>query len=172
LSARALGGTPPPKTKTAVYPGSFDPLTNGHLDVVDRALGIFDRLIVAVAGNPEKRQPLFTVDERMDLISASLKGRERVEVASYKGLTVEFARSRGATTLVKGLRAYSDFDAELQQALMNRKLAPDIHTVFLMSSFAHIYVSSTILKDIASYGGNVSELVPPPVAKALKEKYR
>jgi pantetheine-phosphate adenylyltransferase len=161
-----------PKTKTAVYPGSFDPLTNGHLDVVDRALGIFDKLIVAVAANPDKRQPLFTVEERMQLISASLKGRENVEVASFKGLTVEFARSRGATTLVKGLRAYSDFDAELQQALMNRKLAPDIHTVFLMSSFTHIFVSSSILKDIAGYGGNVSDLVPPPVARALKEKYR
>jgi len=158
--------------KTAVYPGSFDPLTNGHLDVVERALGIFDELIVAVAANPDKRQPLFSVEERMTLISTALKGRERVEVASFTGLTVEYARSRGATTLVKGLRAYSDFDAELQQALMNRKLAPDIHTVFLMSSFAHIYVSSSILKDIASYGGNVSDLVPPSVAKALKEKYR
>lgn len=166
------GGALRPKAKTAVYPGSFDPLTNGHLDVVDRALGIFDKLIVAVAANPDKRKPLFTVSERMQLISASLKGRERVEVASYTGLTVEFARSLGATTLVKGLRAYSDFDAELQQALMNRKLAPDIHTVFLMSSFAHIYVSSSILKDIASYGGNVSDLVPAPVARALKEKYR
>jgi pantetheine-phosphate adenylyltransferase len=140
--------------------------------VVDRALGIFDKLIVAVAANPDKRQPLFTVEERMQLISASLKGRANVEVARYQGLTVEFARSRGATTLVKGLRAYSDFDAELQQALMNRKLAPDIHTVFLMSSFTHIFVSSSILKDIASYGGNVSDLVPSPVAKALKEKYR
>lgn len=159
-------------SKVAVYPGSFDPFTNGHLDVVDRALGIFDRLIVAVAANPEKRQPLFSVEERVGLIESSLKGRDRVEVATYRGLTVEFARSRGASTLVKGLRAYSDFDAELQQALMNRKLAPDIHTVFLMSSFAHIYVSSSILKDIASYGGNVSDLVPPAVAKALKEKYR
>ena len=140
--------------------------------MVDRALGIFDKLIVAVAANPDKRQPLFTVEERMQLVSASLKGRANVEVARYQGLTVEFARSRGATTLVKGLRAYSDFDAELQQALMNRKLAPDIHTVFLMSSFTHIFVSSSILKDIASYGGNVSDLVPPPVAKALKEKYR
>jgi pantetheine-phosphate adenylyltransferase len=158
--------------KTAVYPGSFDPFTNGHLDVVERALGIFDHLIVAVAANPDKRQPLFTVDERVGLIKEALKGHERVEVSSYKGLTVEYARSRGANTLVKGLRAYSDFDAELQQALMNRKLAPDIHTVFLMSSFAHIYVSSSILKDIASYGGNVSDLVPPPVAKALKEKFR
>ena len=157
--------------KTAVYPGSFDPFTNGHLDVVERALGIFDRLIVAVAANPDKRQPLFTVDERVRLIKDALRGHDRVEVASYTGLTVEYARSRGATTLVKGLRAYSDFDAELQQALMNRKLAPDIHTVFLMSSFAHIYVSSSILKDIASYGGNVSDLVPAAVAKALKEKF-
>ena len=158
--------------KTAVYPGSFDPLTNGHLDVVERALGIFDKLIVAVAANPDKRQPLFTVEERIGLISAALKGRDRVEVASFTGLTVEYARSRGATTLVKGLRAYSDFDAELQQALMNRKLAPDVHTVFLMSSFAHIYVSSSILKDIASHGGDVSEFVHPSVAKRLKEKFR
>ena len=158
--------------KTAVYPGSFDPFTNGHLDVVERALGIFDRLIVAVAANPEKRQPLFTVEERLHLIKSALEDHDRVEVASYTGLTVEYARSRGANTLVKGLRAYSDFDAELQQALMNRKLAPDIHTVFLMSGFAHIFVSSSILKDIASYGGNVADLVPPPVAKALKEKFR
>ena len=157
--------------KTAVYPGSFDPFTNGHLDVVERALGIFDRLIVAVAANPDKRQPLFSVDERVQLIKDAVHGHDRVEVSSYTGLTVEYARSRGATTLVKGLRAYSDFDAELQQALMNRKLAPDIHTVFLMSSFAHIFVSSSILKDIASYGGNVSDLVPPSVAKALKEKF-
>jgi len=160
------------KDKIAVYPGSFDPFTNGHLDVVDRALGIFDRVIVAVAANPDKRQPLFTVEERVRLIQESLKGRERTEVTSFKGLTVEFARAQGATTVVKGLRAYSDFDAELQQALMNRKLAPDIHTVFLMSSFTHIFVSSSILKDIASYGGKVADLVPPPIARALKEKYR
>jgi pantetheine-phosphate adenylyltransferase len=161
-----------PDSKIAVYPGSFDPFTNGHLDVVDRALGIFDKLIVAVAANPDKRQPLFTVQERVGLIRAALEGRERVEVASFTGLTVEYARSLGARTLVKGLRAYSDFDAELQQALMNRKLAPDIHTVFLMSGFAHIYVSSSILKDIARHGGKVSDLVPPAVAKALKEKFR
>ncbi len=171
MSARSTPA-PPPNSKIAVYPGSFDPFTNGHLDVVNRALGIFDRLIVAVAANPEKRQPLFTVDERVQLIRSSLNGHDRAEVTSYTGLTVEFARSRGASTLVKGLRAYSDFDAELQQALMNRKLAPDIHTVFLMSSFTHIFVSSSILKDIASYGGRVSDMVPPPVARALKEKYR
>ncbi|TMB47581.1 MAG: pantetheine-phosphate adenylyltransferase [Chloroflexi bacterium] len=169
MSARA---NQRPNSKIAVYPGSFDPFTNGHLDVVERALGIFDKLIVAVAANPDKRQPLFTVEERVRLIAESVEGRDRVEVASYKGLTVEFARRHGARTLVKGLRAYSDFDAELQQALMNRKLAPDVHTVFLMSSFTHIFVSSSILKDIAGYGGNVSDLVPAPVARALKEKYR
>ena len=157
--------------KVAVYPGSFDPFTNGHLDVVNRALGIFDRLIVAVAANPDKRQPLFTVEERVQLIRESLKGRDRVEVTSFTGLTVEFARSKGANTIVKGLRAYSDFDAELQQALMNRKLAPDVHTVFLMSSFAHIFVSSSILKDIASHGREVSDFVPPAVAVRLKEKF-
>ena len=166
-----MSGNRTANSKIAVYPGSFDPFTNGHLDVVDRALGIFDHLIVAVAANPDKRQPLFTVEERLELISSSLKGRERVEVASFTGLTVEYARSRGATTLVKGLRAYSDFDAELQQALMNRKLAPDVHTVFLMSSFAHTFVSSSILKDIASNGGDVSEFVHPAVAKRLKEKF-
>lgn len=157
--------------KIAVYPGSFDPLTNGHLDVVDRALSIFDEVIVAVAANPDKRKPLFTVEERVKLIKGSLAGRDRAKAVSFKGLTVDFARSCKANTIVKGLRAYSDFDAELQQALMNRKLAPDVHTVFLMSSFAHIFVSSSILKDIASHGRDVSDLVPPVVAKALKEKF-
>ena len=158
--------------KIAVYPGSFDPFTNGHLDVVDRALSIFDRVIVAVAANPDKRQPLFTVEERVAMIEGALDGRDRAEACSFKGLTVDFARARKANTIVKGLRAYSDFDAELQQALMNRKLAPDVHTVFLMSSFAHIFVSSSILKDIASHGRDVSDLVPPIVGAALKEKFR
>ncbi len=169
--------SPPPGNgqrpdKVAVYPGSFDPFTNGHLDVVDRALGIFDRLIVAVAANPEKRQPLFTVEERMKLIKESLKGRERAYVASFTGLTVEFARSRGATTLVKGLRAYSDFDAELQQALMNRELAPEIETVFLISAVAQIYVSSSILKDVAAHGGDVRQFVPAGVARRMEERFR
>jgi pantetheine-phosphate adenylyltransferase len=155
-----------------MYPGSFDPFTNGHLDVVERALGIFDELLIAVADNPDKRTPLFTAGERVALIQESVAERPGIEVTTYTGLTVDFARRREIKTLVKGLRAYSDFDAELQQALMNRKLAPDIHTVFLMSSFAHIFVSSSILKDIASYGGKVADLVPPPIARALKEKYR
>jgi pantetheine-phosphate adenylyltransferase len=157
--------------RRALYPGSFDPFTNGHVDVAERALEIFDELVIAVAANPEKRAPLFTPDERVDMIHAATAGRPAVEVTSYVGLTVDYARSLGITTLVKGLRAYSDFDAELQQALMNRKLAPDVHTVFLMSSFAHIFVSSSILKDIASHGRDVSEFVPPAVAARLKEKF-
>ena len=155
----------------AVYPGSFDPFTNGHLDVVERALNIFDRVVVAVLANPDKRAGLFTAEERVEMIREALRDQKRVEVESFRGLTVEYARSRGAKTLVKGLRAYSDFDAELQQALMNRKLAPDVHTIFLMSSFAHIFVSSSILKDIASHGRDVSEFVPPVVAQRLKEKF-
>jgi pantetheine-phosphate adenylyltransferase len=158
--------------KVAVYPGSFDPFTNGHLDVVERAIAIFDRLIVAVLANPDKRAPLFTVDERLEMIRESVAGKGDIEVDSFTGLTVDFAHSRGAQTIVKGLRAYSDFDAELQQALMNRKMAPDIHTIFLMSSFAHIFVSSSILKDIASHGRDVDEFVPPAVARKLKEKFR
>jgi pantetheine-phosphate adenylyltransferase len=157
--------------RRALYPGSFDPFTNGHLDVAERALELFDELVIAVAANPEKRGPLFTPDERVEMIGVAVAGRPAVEVTSYVGLTVDFARSLGITTLVKGLRAYSDFDAELQQALMNRKLAPDVHTVFLMSSFAHIFVSSSILKDIASHGRDVSEFVPPAVAARLKEKF-
>jgi pantetheine-phosphate adenylyltransferase len=158
--------------KVAVYPGSFDPFTNGHLDVVERAIAIFDRLIVAVLANPDKRAPLFTVEERVEMIRESVAGKGDIEVDSFTGLTVDFAHSRGAQTIVKGLRAYSDFDAELQQALMNRKMAPDIHTIFLMSSFAHIFVSSSILKDIASHGRDVDEFVPPAVARKLKEKFR
>jgi pantetheine-phosphate adenylyltransferase len=158
--------------RTAVYPGTFDPFTNGHLDVVDRALSIFDRLIVAVGANPDKRAHLFTPEERVGMIEAVLDGRHGVEVRTFTGLTVEFAHQVEAQVIVKGLRAYSDYDAELQQALMNRKLAPDVHTVFLMSSFAHMFVSSSILKDIASHGGDVSEFVHPAVAKRLKEKFR
>ncbi len=158
--------------KVAVYPGSFDPFTHGHLDVVERALTLFDRVIVAVGANPDKKGSVFTPDERVAMIEDVLAELPNAEVSKFTGLTVDYARSVGAQAIVKGLRAYSDFDAELQQALMNRKLAPDIHTVFLMSSFAHIYVSSSILKDIASHGGDVSEFVHPVVAQRLKEKFR
>lgn len=156
--------------RRALYPGSFDPFTNGHLDVLDRALHIFDEVLVAVAANPDKRAPLFTPEERVDMISEAVDGRTGVRVMSYTGLTVDFAHQVGAQTLVRGLRAYSDFDAELQLALMNRKLAPDVHTVFLPSSFSHIFVSSSILKDIASHGRDIDEFVPISVARHLKEK--
>jgi pantetheine-phosphate adenylyltransferase len=159
--------------KVAVYPGSFDPFTNGHLDVVERALTLFDRVIVAVGANPDKKGgTVFTPDERVAMIEEILAELPNAEVDKFTGLTVNYARKAGAQAIVKGLRAYSDFDAELQQALMNRKLAPEVHTVFLMSSFAHIYVSSSILKDIASHGGDVSEFVHPVVAQRLKEKFK
>jgi pantetheine-phosphate adenylyltransferase len=158
--------------RRALYAGSFDPFTNGHLDVLDRALQIFDELLVAIAANPDKRAPLFTPEERVAMIEEAVRGWRGVRVMSYTGLTVEFARAVGARTLVRGLRAYSDFDAELQLALMNRKLAPEIHTVFLPSSFSHIFVSSSILKDIASHGRDIDEFVPASVARHLKEKFR
>jgi pantetheine-phosphate adenylyltransferase len=159
-------------TRRGLYPGSFDPFTNGHLDVVRRAAALFDELVVAVAANPEKRAPLFTPEERLEMIRDTLADLPTVEVTTYRGLTVDFARARGVTALVKGLRLPSDFEAELQQALMNRELAPEIETVFLMSGFAQIFVSSSILKDVASHGRDVTHFVPPVVAMRLEEKFR
>jgi len=155
----------------ALYPGSFDPFTNGHLDVVRRAAALFDGVVVGVAANPEKRAPLFGPEERVAMIEEAVQGLQGVEVTMFRGLTVDFARSLGVRALVKGLRVYSDFEAELQQALMNRDLAPDVDTVFLMSGYAQIFVSSSILKDVASYGGDVSQFVPEVVARRLKEKF-
>ena len=155
----------------ALYPGSFDPFTNGHLDVVRRAVALFEGVVVGVAANPEKRAPLFGPEERVAMIEDAVQGLPGVEVTTFRGLTVEFARSLGVTTLVKGLRAYSDFEAELQQALMNRVMAPEVDTVFLMSGPAQIFVSSSILKDVASYGGDVSHFVTEVVARRLKEKF-
>ena len=159
-------------TRRGLYPGSFDPFTNGHLDVVRRAAALFDELIVAVAANPEKRAPLFTPDARVEMIRETVAELPGVEVITYRGLTVDFARTRGVAALVKGLRLPTDFEAELQQALMNRELAPEIETVFLMSGFAQIFVSSSILKDVASHGRDVTQFVPPVVAIRLEEKFR
>jgi pantetheine-phosphate adenylyltransferase len=159
-------------TRRGLYPGSFDPFTNGHLDVVRRAARLFDELIVAVAANPEKRAPLFTPDERVEMIRDTVADLRGVEVTTYRGLTVDFARAREVHALVKGLRLPSDFEAELQQALMNRELAPEVETVFLMSGFAQIFVSSSILKDVASHGRDVTQFVPPVVAMRLEEKFR
>jgi pantetheine-phosphate adenylyltransferase len=158
----------------AVYPGSFDPITNGHLDIVERAASVFDTVIVAVLANP-KKAPLLTVEERIDVIRAALEAHdvpdERVDVDSFEGLTVEFARSRGASAIVRGLRAISDFETEMQLAHNNRVLAPRIDTVFFMTSAANSYVSSSLVKEIASFGGDVSGMVPVAAREALERAF-
>ncbi|NDY41349.1 pantetheine-phosphate adenylyltransferase [Dissulfurirhabdus thermomarina] len=162
--------TPVPE-KVAVYPGTFDPLTNGHLDVIRRGLRLFDRVIVGVGENPVKR-PLFTLEERLDMIREAVGADPRVEVDSFGGLLVDFARERGAVAILRGLRAVSDFEYELQRALMNRKLDRGIETVFLMTGFRWIYISSTIVKEAARFGGSLEGLVPPFVETRLRAKYQ
>ncbi|MFP5343249.1 MAG: pantetheine-phosphate adenylyltransferase [Candidatus Limnocylindria bacterium] len=157
---------------TAVYPGSFDPVTYGHLDILERAASVFDRVIVAVLANPRKR-PLLSVEGRMAVLREAMAGAglpmDRLEVASFDGLTVDFCRSRDATAIVRGLRAISDFETEMQLAHNNRVLAPGIDTVFFMTSIDSGYVSSSLVKEIASFGGDVSAMVPPAAATALRE---
>jgi len=157
--------------KVAVYPGSFDPVTNGHLDIVRRALTVFDRVVVAVLGNPRKA-PLLDGATRVRILREALDaaGLEagRADVATFDGLTVDACRVHGASSIVRGLRAVSDFEAEMQLAHNNRKLAPDVDTVFFMTALEHGYVSSTLVKEIASFGGDVSEVVPQPAADALR----
>ncbi len=156
--------------RVAIFPGSFDPMTNAHLDVARRAAQLFDRLVVAVLHNP-KKAPLFTVDERVALIEACVSGLgDHVSVAGFDGLTVEFARRQGATFLVRGLRATSDFEAELQMAHTNRKLAPEIDTTFLMTALEFGYLSSTLTKEVWRFGGDVEPMVPWPVAEALARR--
>jgi pantetheine-phosphate adenylyltransferase len=160
-----------PSMITAVYPGSFDPVTNGHLDVIQRSATTFERLVVAVGRNSGK-SPIFTADERVDLLRASCARWPNVTVTSFEGkLLVQFARESGAQVLIKGLRAVSDFEYEFQMALANRKLAPDIETLFMMTSQEHLYLSSSIVKDIARLGGDVSAFVPPLVEERLREKF-
>ena len=158
----------------AVYPGSFDPITNGHLDIVERAANVFDTVVVAVLANPRKA-PLLSVDERIEVIRQALAEHavdaDRIEVASFDGLTVDFARARDAGAIVRGLRAISDFEAELQLAHNNRVLAPRIDTVFFMTSAANSYVSSSLVKEIASFGGDVSTMVPPAARAALERAF-
>jgi pantetheine-phosphate adenylyltransferase len=152
--------------RSAVYPGSFDPFTLGHLDILERATGIFDKVIVAVLENPNK-SPLFSVEERLGMIRDSIHDDGSIEVDSFDGLTVEYARRVGAGSLVRGLRATSDFENEFQMALFNRRLAPEITTVFLMTSFANVFLSSSLIKEVARHGGAVDFAVPPSVAKRL-----
>lgn len=154
-------------TRTAVFPGSFDPMTNAHLDVAQRAAALFDRLTIAVLTNPRK-EPLFSMDERVALIRESIGDiGPHVSVDGFDGLTVDFAQRIGASIIVRGLRATSDFEAELQMAHTNRKLAPSVDTVFLMTALEFGYLSSTLAKEIARFGGDLAGMVPQPVANAL-----
>ncbi len=159
--------------KIAVYPGSFDPITYGHLDVVSRAAQVFDRVILAVLVNPQKATPTLSTDDRLAVIRDAVDEccaaelRRRIDVESFDGLTVDFCRRRGATFVVRGLRAISDFESELQMAHTNRKLAPEVDTVFFMTALEHSYLSSSLVKEIAAFGGNVTQMVPPSVARRL-----
>jgi pantetheine-phosphate adenylyltransferase len=157
--------------KIAIYPGSFDPITNGHIDIAKRALTLFDTVVVGIAINSTK-QTLFTKEERLELIRNSLGDWDRIEIQSFEGLTVEFAQKIGANAIVRGLRAVSDFDYEYAISLVNKKLAPDVETVFLMASNDYSFVSSTIVKEVARHGREVSMQVPDVVSKALIKKYK
>ena len=156
----------------ALYPGTFDPLTNGHLDLIKRSVRMFDKVVVAIFENPTKG-PLFSVEERRRLIEESTRGLSNIEIDTFsKTLLVFYAKQRQAHVIIRGLRAIADFEYEFQMTLMNRRLDEDIETVFLMPREEYSYVASRLIKEVAAYGGNVEELVPPPVALALKEKLR
>ena len=156
--------------RRAIYPGSFDPVTNGHLDVLERGRKLFDEVIVAVASNDEK-QPFFSLEERLDLLQQTAGKIENVRTAEFSGLLVEFAKAQQAGAVIRGLRAVSDFEFEFQMALMNRKLDPAVETIFLMPKEEYTYLSSRIVKEIARLGGDVSRFVPSCVAKALSRKF-
>lgn len=157
--------------RMAIYPGSFDPVTSGHYDIIVRASRLFEELIVAVAPNPAK-QPLFTVEERVKILQEVCASLPNVQVESFEGLLVDFAKERGAQVIVKGLRAVSDFDYELQMALTNRRLCPQVETIFMMTSSEYVFLSSSIVKEIARLGGSVQGLVPKAVEPYLYRKLR
>jgi pantetheine-phosphate adenylyltransferase len=156
-------------TSIAIYPGSFDPLTNGHVDIIQRGARIFDRIVVAMLVNIEK-SPLFTVPERIDIARTVFRGWANVEVDTFDGLLVDYARRKNATAIVRGLRAISDFEYEMQMALMNRRLNPDVETVFMMPAEPYTYVSSRLVKEVVALGGTVTGLVPGIVEQRLREK--
>ena len=155
--------------RVAIYPGSFDPVTNGHLDIVERGLKLFDRIIVAILINPGKRA-LFPVDERLELLRAALAGIDNVEVDTFDGLLVDYASQRDAQAILRGMRAVSDFEYEFQLALMNRKLNREVQTVFLMTGLRWIFTSSSIIKEAAKFGGDITDMVPPVVHRRLIDK--
>ena len=153
----------------ALYPGSFDPITNGHLDLIQRGSALFDKLFVAILRNDEK-QALFSVDERIEMLSEVVQGYPNVEVGSFDGLLVEYAAHCGASVIIRGIRAVSDYEYELQMALMNRRLRPDIETVFLMASEAHSFLSSKLVKEVIRLGGKITGLVPPSIEVKLRKR--
>ena len=155
--------------RIAIYPGSFDPVTNGHLDIIKRGLKLFDRIIVAIMHNPAK-ESLFTVEERREMLKISLKSFSNIEIDTFNGLTVNYAAEKKAHAILRGMRAVSDFEHEFQLALMNRRLNREIQTVFLMTGLRWIYTSSSIIKEAAGFGGNINGMVPPIVNERLKEK--
>jgi pantetheine-phosphate adenylyltransferase len=156
---------------TAICPGSYDPVTNGHVDVITRAAGIFDRVVVGVVGTPQHKQPMFSLDERVSFLRQALEGIDNVEVDVFSELVVEFARRWDAKAIVKGLRVISDFEWEFQMNQLNRTLAPDVETVYVMASPQVSFVSSSGVKEIAAFGGRVDELVPPAVARRFAELF-
>lgn len=156
--------------RIAIYPGSFDPLTNGHVAIVERGLKLFDKVIIAILYNPAKNS-LFTVEERKDLIEESLQKYDNVVVDSFNGLLVDYAKKHHATAILRGMRAVSDFENEFQMAMMNRRLNREVQTVFLMTGLRWIFTSSSIIKEAARFGGDVASMVPPPVNRKLKEKF-
>jgi pantetheine-phosphate adenylyltransferase len=156
-------------TRIAIYPGSFDPMTNGHLDVIRRSMVLFDKLVIAVASN-QRKQPLFTLDERIALIREVLGDDANVEIDTFEGLLVEYAKRKGAIAVVRGLRAVADFEYEFEMASMNRRLAPNVETVFLMTHENYFYVSSHLVKEVASLGGDIDAFVPPAVAARLRAR--
>jgi pantetheine-phosphate adenylyltransferase len=156
--------------RLAIYPGTFDPITNGHLDLIERGLRIFDEIIVAVAPSP-KKQPLFSLNERIELIKESVKNLKKVKVEAFDGLLVKYVKSKKGIAIIRGLRAVSDYEYELQIALMNRRLDMNIETVFMMPSEEYSFISSTIVKEVVSLGGSIKGLVPEAVEFALKEKF-
>src|SRR5512133_1872535 len=155
--------------RTAIYPGSFDPLTNGHLAIIQRGLKVFDRLIVAVANNPQKT-PMFTADERKAMISEAMGDDPRIEVDSFDSLLVDYVRKKGVHNVLRGLRAVSDFEFEFQIANMNRHLLPDLETVFVMTGEDYFFVSARLVREVATFGGDVSAFVPPNVLEGLRRK--
>jgi len=168
LQAKASLRTKPAKV-VAIYPGSFDPITNGHLDLIERGSTLFDKLIVAILRNEEK-QALFSVEERTDMLNEVVRAFPNVEVASFDGLLVDYVAQCGASVILRGIRAVSDYEYELQMALMNRRLKPEIETVFLMAGEAHSFISSRLVKEVIRLGGNISGLVPPSIEGRLRKR--